>query len=149
MKLSRRAATLTVACVVIGATIVVLFFLNTRLPTDIRYLERVTALKLPKGVSQIETARPREFCLSGKLKLPTGGGAEFVRTAGFTDAVTYPMNSEFGIDVGLFTTPVSSGTFLKLEGRSKTHRWEFAYAPADNILWFVLLFPDAHGDVPP
>ncbi len=148
MTRSQTRVVLFLLAILVGATAVIIFSVKW-LPTDIRYLERITGLRFPGGISNIRVDRPREFCLSGKFRLPTSTSAEFLRRYNFTVSTNFPLNAEFGLDAAQFESKSTPNSYLWLAGRSKEHRWEFAYRQSDSCLWFVLLFPDAHGDAPP
>ena len=120
-----------------------------RLPRDLRYLERIAGFRFPQGTFPIEIIRPNEFCVSGRLAVPPEKAMRFTATAGFKPATSLRVLAEFGINKHLFAATEPTEELLQLSGRSKTHRWELAYSQSRNELWFVLLFPDAHGDAPP
>lgn len=148
MKESLKIPRVTTAAVAFLIAAFVWFFIKSRLPEDIRYLERQTGLRFPKGISGIVIERPYEFCFSGRMQLPADSADTFVRDAGFRVSEDFPVNARFGIDTNIFWGTNSSEPFMQLTGRNKTDRWEFAYSPRTKTLWFVDLFPDYHGDPP-
>jgi hypothetical protein len=81
-----------------------IFYFHNRLPADIRYVERITGLQLPKAVSDIQISRPREFCVSGKMHLP-GADTNFIKINGFTLSTNFFLNGDLGIDKDLFSLP--------------------------------------------
>lgn len=81
--------------------------------------------------------------------MPQDQVAKFLETGGFKLSRSYPLNHDLGTDGSLFSKPSSLGDWMRLAGRTVTHRWEFAYNPTNRLLYFVMLFPDAGGDPPP
>ena len=112
---------------------------------NIGYFERVSGIKLPAGCSEIETAHPREFCLSGRLRIPNAEATGFLTRYGFSISSEFPLNSDLGIDPAWF---VQRQGVYRCVGRSPNNRWELAYDPETQRLFFVVLYPDMAGDPP-
>ena len=112
---------------------------------NISYFERVSGIKLPAGYFEVETAHPREFCLSGRLMIPKAEESVFLTRYGFSISSEFPLNSDLGIDPAWF---VQRQGVYRCVGRSPHNRWELAYDPEAQRLFFVVLYPDMAGDPP-
>lgn len=120
-----------------------------RYPSDLRWIQRISGITFPGGVRDLHVARPREFCISGRMTLPASGVDAFLKANGFTLQSEYPLNADLGVNTAVFTNPPSLTQWYGLKGHTQTERWEFACDPTRQALWFVVLFPDFHGDPPP
>lgn len=118
-----------------------------RVREDIKDIERFTHVAFPKLISEIKISRPREFCISVRMRVDEREIQEFLTENHFESADGFPLNKSLGIDSQLFEKGNSG--FYKLAGRDSDHRWEFALDPKRRLLWCVMLFQDSHGDPPP
>ena len=132
-----------------AACVVVVAWAWNRHPSDIKWVERVSGVVIPKRITALHIERPREFCIAGKAMLPLPEVDSFLKANGFKPQSQYSLNAEFGVSRTLFTNQASLTKCYGVEGRSQTERWEFACDPTEGALWFVVLFPDTHGDPPP
>lgn len=73
----------------------------------------------------------------------------FLEANRFTIESEYPLNADLGLNSMVFTNPVALVNWYGLKGRSQHERWEFAFDPVHQALWFAVLFPDMSGDPPP
>jgi hypothetical protein len=134
---------LAAACAVVAA------WAWNRHPSDIRWVERVSGVAIPKGITGLRIERPTEFCIAGKMMLPRSEVDSFLKANGFKPRTEYSLNAALGVSRTVFTNPASLRLWCGVEGRSQTEHWEFACDPTEGALLFVLLFPDMHGDPPP
>jgi len=140
-----KAVAICVLLVCAGAV----FLLLGREPSDIRYFERISGVSFPRGISELQIIRPREFCFSGRLRIPKDREEAFLKSSDFRPSSDFPLNASLGLDSAKFSTPDGRKGWYGLVGRSSKDRWELAYNPSDQDLWFVMLFEDAHGDPSP
>ena len=125
------------------------FWAWNRHHSDIKWIERASGVAIPAGINDLHIQRPREFCIAGKMTLPARDVEKFLKANRFTPRSDYPLNIELGLDPAAFKDSAALKQWYGLEGRTQAHHWEFAFDPAVQALWFVVLFPDAHGDPPP
>lgn len=116
--------------------------------SDISYFERESGIHFPSGCSEVETAHPREFCLSGRLRIPKSEEAVFLKRYDFCLSTDFPLNADLGIDGTKFASREKLRGLYRSVGRSPTNRWELAYNPDEQSLFFVILYPDMSGDPP-
>ena len=145
MRFLRRHPKAIVVVLVLGALVAWLWH---RAFDDIRYFEVNSGISFPRGISEVKIVHPREFCFSGRLKIPKGREEEFLKSYGFRPANDFFLNADLGIDKGKFEKTDLLKNWYGVSGRSPTNRWELAYNPVDQGLWFVMLFPDFAGDSP-
>lgn len=118
---------------------------------ELRFIQRITRVTLPSGISEIDMDDNGEFYVTAHLILPMQTVERFLIDNRFQSFRAGQLPAPvIGFDrlQERYRKPPEDAEWHYLEGHSDGHRWNFRLDRKSGGLWMEILYPDFAGDRP-
>lgn len=126
-------------------------FLSDR--NTIKFIERVTSIKLPSRTKVVQLTDNGEFIVVGKFLLPIEDVPSFEKQNHFVPAIRkeelYFLSGRLFIDSANWPKPNDFKQVSHMSDCKRSNTWDFLINNETGELWVTVDYPDMAGDATP